>query len=167
MLQHLPTSLPGEGPRRDDGDLSDEEDGTRDDRLAQVHAHSHRRRYVLALDENGVLARRTAVRRFAVVLETELVRDLNRLNQKEILAALGRGTGRTTTTTFAVGNDGSKLAGQFFLVALYRLASWHAGCHQGAELNHLGTGELEGVEVRQEDLKREENVPFFNISTFV
>lgn len=60
MLQHLSASLPGEGPRRYDGNLGDEEDRAGDDGLAEVDAHAHRR-YVLAFDENGV-PRRGGVR---------------------------------------------------------------------------------------------------------
>ena len=106
MLQHLSASLPSEGPRGDDGDLGDEEDGAGDDRLAQVDAHAHRGRDVLALDENGVPGRRAGVRCFAIVLESEFVRDLNGLYQEEILAALGGGAGRTATATPAKGDHG-------------------------------------------------------------
>lgn len=62
MLEHLSAPLPGEGPRRYDGDLRDEENGAGHDRLAQIDAHAHRRRYVLALDENGVPRRGGGVR---------------------------------------------------------------------------------------------------------
>lgn len=62
VLQHLPASLPGEGPRGYDGDLGDEEDGAGYDGLAQVDAHPHCRRHVLALDENGVSRRGGGVR---------------------------------------------------------------------------------------------------------
>lgn len=87
------------------------------------------------------------------MLESKLVRDLNGLYQKKIVAALrGRASG-TTTTTFAVGYDGTKLAGGFLLIALHWLASRHARCHQCTELHHLRAREFEGVEVREEDLK--------------
>lgn len=153
MLQHLAASLPGEGPRGDDGDLGDEEYGTGDDRLAEVDAHAHRRRDVLALNEHRVPGRRAGVRRLAVVLESKLVRDLNGLHQEKILAVVGRGVGGAATATFAEGNDGTELACGFLLIALHRLASGHAGCHQRAELYHLRARELERVEVREQNLK--------------
>jgi len=151
VLEHLPASLPGEGPGGDDGDLDDEEDSAGHDRLAQVDAHAHRRRYVLALDEHGVPRRRGGVRRLAVTFEAKLVRDLNGLHQQEVLAVLRAG-GATTTTASAVRDDRAQLTGRFFLVALHRLAGRHAWGDQGAELHHLRARELEGVEMRQQDL---------------
>lgn len=156
MLQHLPASLPGEGRHRDDSDLGNEEHGPGDDGLAKVDAHPHRRRYVLALDENGVPGRRAGVRCLAVVLEAELVRDLDRLYQQQVLAALRGGAGRTAATTFAEGYHGTQLACGFLLVALHWLTGRHARCHQSAELHYLGAREFEGVEVRQQNLKRKD-----------
>lgn len=151
MLEHLPASLPGERPRGNDGDLGNEEHGAGHDRLAQVDAHAHRRRHVLALHEHGVPARRARVRRLAVVLETELVRDLDRLHKKKVLAGLG--AGRATATPLPVRDHGAELPGRLLLVALHRLAGGHARCDQRAELHHLGAGEFEGVEVREQNLK--------------
>lgn len=150
VLEHLPASLPGEGPSGDDGDLGDQEDGTGHDRLAEIDAHAHRR-HILALDEHGVPRGRRGVRRFAIALETELVRDLNGLNQQKILATVGAG-GTTATTAPAEGDDRAQLTGRFFLVALYRLAGRHTRGDQGTELHHLRARELEGVEIREQYL---------------
>lgn len=152
VLEHLPASLPGERPRGYDGDLGYEEHGPSDDCLAQVDAHAHGRRYVLALDEHRVPAGRAGVRRLAVVLESELVRDLDRLHEQQVLAGLG--AGRATATTLPVRNHGAQLAGRLLLIALNRLAGGHARCDQGPELYHLRAGEFEGVEVRKENLKQ-------------
>lgn len=154
VLEHLPASLPGERPRGDDGDLCYEEHGPCDDRLAQVDAHAHGGRYVLALDKHRVPASRASVRRLAVVLESELVRDLDRLDEKQVLAGLG--AGRATATTLPVRNDGAQLAGRLLLIALHRLAGGHARCDQSAELYHLRAREFEGVEVRKKNLKEME-----------
>lgn len=158
MLEHLPTSLPGERPRGYDGDLRDEEHGPRDDRLAQVDAHAHWR-YVLALDEHRVPAGRARVRRLAVVLEPELVRDLDRLDEKQVLAGLG--AGRAAATPLPVRDDGPKLAGRLLLIALHRLAGGHARRDQGPELYHLRAREFERVEVREKYLKEKLEYGFY------
>lgn len=88
------------------------------------------------------------------MLESELVRDLDRLDEKQVLAGLG--AGRATATTLPVRNDGAQLAGRLLLIALHRLAGGHARCDQSAELYHLRAREFEGVEVRKKNLKEME-----------
>lgn len=88
------------------------------------------------------------------MLESELVRYLNGLHQKEILTALG-GTSGAATTTFAEGNHRAQLAGGLLLITLHRLASGHAGSHQRAKLHDFGAWELERVEVGQQNLEVE------------
>lgn len=152
MFEYLPAPLPGEGPSCYDDYLRYEEHRTGYYCLTHVDAKArYSRREILALDENRILGRGGAIAQLAVALEAEFVSYLDGLNEEQILAGLRR---RTTSPAAAETNHRTELTGRFLLVALNRLARRHARRYQSAELHHLRTRELEGVEVRKKNLKQ-------------
>ena len=136
-----PSSLPDEGPGGDDEQLSGQEHGGGDYQSCHVDAQPG-----LVGDEDGLAVDGLV----SVALEPELVGDLDGLHEQEVVL----GGGGAAATAAAVGHDGAQVAGGLLLVTLDGLAGGHARGDERAELDHLGRGELEGVEVRQKYLQQ-------------